>query len=98
MSISDSIHIAEGQISDLQRTLGVVESALETADAAIVTGQKVGRRLARILGIVLVIGAVIGVVIAVKKLLERRCGANDEVILTVVEDDESMRSSTADAS
>jgi hypothetical protein len=101
MSISDTIHIAEGQIGDLQRTLGVVESALETADDVIVAGEKAGRRLVGILKVLLVVGIVVGVVMAVRAILARRSESDADVTLTIVEDvdgDEEPETSTAEGS
>jgi hypothetical protein len=101
MSIRDTIHIAEGQIGDLQRTLGVVESALETADDVIVAGGKAGRRLMGILKVLLVVGVVVGVVMAIRAILARRSETDADVTLTLVGDadgDEEAGTSTAEVS
>jgi hypothetical protein len=101
MSIRDTIHIAEGQIGDLQRTLGVVESALETADDVVVAGEKAGRRLVGILKVLLVVGIVVGVVMAVRAVLARRSETDADVTLTIVEDvdgDGEAETSTSEVS
>jgi hypothetical protein len=74
MTMSDRIHIAEAQIGDLQRTLGVVESTLEKADQVVVAGEKAGRGIVRILKVLLLVGIVVGVVFAVKSILTRSSG------------------------
>ncbi len=72
MAMSDRIHIAEAQISDLQRTLGIVESTLEKADQVVVASEKAGRGIARVLKVLLLVGIVVGVAFAVKTILSRR--------------------------